>query len=138
MALFSVRDRIAIACLSGAILLGWGVRYVLYRHQTPDEVRVIRHAVELPTALTSPDSAAAELSRAAVVDINRADVTVIETLPGIGPVKAAAIAVYREKHGAFSSPEEIMKVRGIGPATYEAIRTFITVGEDSAQGHRKF
>ena len=51
----------------------------------------------------------------------------LESLPGIGPVKARAILEYRSVYGRFVTSEEIMEVRGIGQATYEKIKDRITV-----------
>ena len=49
------------------------------------------------------------------------------TLPGIGEARAAAILAYRESHGPFQSPEEIMKVSGIKQAAYEKLKDHIVV-----------
>ena len=62
-----------------------------------------------------------------LVNINTASQSELETLPGIGPVKAKAIIEYRRSYKGFVAPEEIMEVRGIGPATYEKIRDRITL-----------
>ncbi len=62
-----------------------------------------------------------------LVNINNASQSELETLPGIGPVKARAIIDYRRSYKGFVAPEEIMEVRGIGPATYEKIRDRITL-----------
>ena len=55
------------------------------------------------------------------IDVNSADETLLITLPGIGEVKAQAIIRHREANGPFASPEDLLAVRGIGPATLEAI-----------------
>ena len=62
------------------------------------------------------------------VDINRATVAELDTLPGIGEVTAAKIVAYRQQHGPFRTIEEIMDVSGIGQAKFEAIKALITVG----------
>jgi competence protein ComEA len=64
----------------------------------------------------------------ALVDINSADQTALETIPGIGPVKAAAILEYRESVGRFDSIEDLLDVSGIGPATLESMRPYVTAG----------
>lgn len=63
------------------------------------------------------------------ININTASQQELETLNGIGPSKAAAIIEYRQENGPFSTIEEIMQVKGIGPATFEKIKDSITVGE---------
>ena len=66
---------------------------------------------------------------AATVNINTADVTLLETLSGIGPSKAAAIITYRTQHGPFAQIDDIQNVSGIGPATFAGIKDFIAVGD---------
>lgn len=61
-----------------------------------------------------------------LVNINTADLRTLETLPNIGPTKALKIIQYRERHGYFSSKEEVTNVSTIGPATFEAIKDLIT------------
>jgi len=62
------------------------------------------------------------------IDINSASLELLDTLPGIGEVKAKAIVDYRERKGPFETTDELMNVEGIGPATYEKLRDLITVG----------
>ena len=130
MALFSVRDRIAIAVICGVILVGWGVR--LYLHgDRPDDLKVIRGAVEVPVpASVRSDSAGAvraDSTFAVMIDINRAGAAELEKLPGIGPVRARAIVEYRIRNGSFAKPADIMNVTGIGPKTYARIAPFLAV-----------
>lgn len=66
---------------------------------------------------------------AELININTADATLLDTLPGIGPSKAAAIITYRNEHGPFAKIEDIQNVSGIGPSTYADIKSLITVGE---------
>jgi len=130
VALFSRRDRIAIAVIAVLILAGWGAR-LLVRPNAADDVRVIRGAVTVPASPSLMDTiAAAPAAKQAGlrIDINRAGTAEFERLPAIGPVKAAAIVRYREKHGPFSKPADLMKVEGIGPKTYGLIDSLITVG----------
>lgn len=66
-------------------------------------------------------------ARAATVNINTASVTMLDTLPGIGPAKAAAIVDYRTNHGPFARIEDIVNVKGIGPSTYATLKSLISV-----------
>lgn len=70
---------------------------------------------------------------AALININTADATLLDTLPGIGPSKAAAIIDYRTQHGLFVHIEDIQNVSGIGSGvTYTNIAPLITVGDVSS------
>ena len=61
------------------------------------------------------------------VNINTATLEELMELDGIGEVKAQAIIDYREEYGYFSSPEEIINVKGIGEKTYEKNKDKIVV-----------
>lgn len=56
------------------------------------------------------------------VSLNQATTGELETLPGIGPSKAAAIIKYREEVGTFKSIDELTNVSGIGEKTLEKLR----------------
>lgn len=56
------------------------------------------------------------------VSLNQATAGELETLPGIGPSKAAAIIKYREEVGKFKSIDELTNVSGIGEKTLEKLR----------------
>jgi competence ComEA-like helix-hairpin-helix protein len=64
---------------------------------------------------------------ASKININTASVEELDTLPGIGPSKGAAVVEYREMVGPFQAIEEIKDVSGIGDATFEDIQPLITI-----------
>jgi competence protein ComEA len=69
------------------------------------------------------------MASAGPVDINTADAaTLARELNGIGESRAKAIVDYRQKNGAFSVPDDIMKVSGIGPQVLKLNRELIRVG----------
>lgn len=68
------------------------------------------------------------------VDINRASVDELETLPRIGPKTAERIAAFREAYGAFREVDDLMQIRGIGPKTMELLRPLVYIGADSSDG----
>ena len=71
----------------------------------------------------------------AAVNINTASEAELDTLPGIGPSKAAAIVAYRTEHGAFASISDLSKVQGIGNKTVSKLSSHISVGDgDAAAG----
>ena len=61
------------------------------------------------------------------ININTASEAQLCEIPGIGATRAAAIAAYRESHGAFGKPEDIMNVNGIKEGMYEKIKDIICV-----------
>jgi competence protein ComEA len=62
-----------------------------------------------------------------IVNINRASVTELDALPGVGPSTAQAIVDYRTTNGPFGSPEDLLNVKGIGPAKFDAMRKLVGV-----------
>lgn len=64
-----------------------------------------------------------------IIDLNKADIEQLMTLPGIGTVKAKAIISYRQAHGNFNSIDDLINVTGIGPSTLEKIRDYVTVSK---------
>lgn len=63
------------------------------------------------------------------ININSADLATFTTLSGIGPALGQRIIDYRTDHGKFASIEELMNVKGIGPATFEKLKDQIMVEE---------
>jgi competence protein ComEA len=63
----------------------------------------------------------------AVIDLNTATLSQLDTLPGVGPVTAQAILDYRTKHGRFTKVEELQEVDGIGTKTYAQIAPHVRV-----------
>jgi competence protein ComEA len=62
------------------------------------------------------------------VDLNRASAAELETLPGIGPSRAAAIVRHREEHGPFGVPGDLRDVPGIGEATFQSLADLVVAG----------
>lgn len=63
------------------------------------------------------------------VNINWAEVWLLEALPGIGEIRAKAIVDYRRQEGLFRNINELTKVEGIGITTYEKIKNLIAVAD---------
>ena len=61
------------------------------------------------------------------LDLNRATLEQLDELPGIGPATAQAIIDERDRRGGFRSVDDLLDVRGIGPAKLEGIRDLVTV-----------
>lgn len=72
------------------------------------------------------------------IDLNRADASELDQLPGIGPVLAGRIVEHRRQAGPFRSVDELLAVRGIGPALLARLRDRVRIGpavSDSGEMH---
>lgn len=78
-------------------------------------------------SLRTPEQNLHEKNEEGVININTADESQLQEIPGIGPSKARAIIDYREKNGVFSEKEDLKKVSGIGDKTYEKLENSITI-----------
>jgi len=62
-----------------------------------------------------------------LVNINTADESELETLPGIGESTARKIVAERQANGAFTCIEDLMRVSGIGAKKFESLQGLICV-----------
>ncbi|RAV12778.1 hypothetical protein DQP55_11615 [Mycolicibacterium sp. GF69] len=128
--------------LDGADLVGLnmarriadGEQIVVGIEVPPGEPAAMGSSVSPGTATNAPPSGdgsapAGEGSAPAgeKVDLNTATVEQLDTLPGIGPVTAAAIVTWRDANGRFTSVEQLGDVDGIGPARLEKLRDLVHV-----------
>jgi competence protein ComEA len=68
------------------------------------------------------------------LDPNRAGSAAFEALPGVGPVLAQRIVEERERSGPFRSPEDLLRVRGIGPSTLRRLRPYLRFETEAGRG----
>lgn len=73
------------------------------------------------------DKPAKPAASVASVNINTASAKELEKLPGIGRATAQNIVAFRNQNGKFSSPDDLSKVKGVGPKTMEKVRSKIVV-----------
>ena len=92
-------------------------------------------AVELqPAGTDAVKTAAAESAKAAgataesgVVNLNTADMAELEKLHGVGPKTAQAIIDFRDSQGEFTSPDQLLAIKGIGEKTLAKMRDQIVL-----------
>jgi competence protein ComEA len=61
------------------------------------------------------------------LDINKATMAQLDTLPGIGPVTAQRILDYRAKVGRINAVDELKKISGLGGSKFEEIKALLRV-----------
>lgn len=61
------------------------------------------------------------------INLNTATLAELDTLPGIGPVRARAIINYRNQHNGFKNTEELKNIEGIGEITFQKVKELITI-----------
>lgn len=94
--------------------------------------------IQQASRLAEPDSAGGEARvetraprakapPAGPVDVNRADSLGLLAVPGLGPVKVGALLEHRRAHGPFTSVEDLLEVKGIGPATLKKLRDHVRI-----------
>lgn len=79
------------------------------------------------TSTTDPSPDEKPSGSGTVVDLNAATADELDTLPGVGPVTAAAIIAWRDANGRFSSVDQLRDVDGIGPARLDKLRDHVRV-----------
>jgi len=94
-----------------------------------EQVRVPRSGEMPPPAPASPGGTggAAAGGPATPVDLNRATLAELDTLPGVGPATATAIIAWRDENGRFRRVDDLLEVPGIGPARLERLRPLVRV-----------
>lgn len=80
---------------------------------------------DLPPLATAPGTARTPAEQP--VDLNKAGLSLLMTLPEIGETRARAIIDYREVHGPFRSVNELAAVEGIGAGVLELVRESVCV-----------
>jgi comEA protein len=130
LALTSTERRV-LMFLSITLAIGAGIR--VYRSTRPepppfDYAHSDSTFAALSTSVAAADTASADDPDEPPVNINTATRDELMELPGIGASMADRILQYRSDHGAFSLPEQLRKVKGIGTKKFGKLRPHITVG----------
>lgn len=96
-----------------------------------DRATTTQGSLELP-AERSGFAPVPKVEAGMTIDLNTATAEQLQLLPGIGPSRAAAIIENRTAMGPFRTVEDLARVRGIGPATVEGVRPFVTLSVPGA------
>ncbi len=90
---------------------------------------LLRRALVAALLLAAVPALAAKrtLSPSERIDLNRAPVTELMRLPGVGQRKAQAIVAHRQR-APFRRPEDVVQVKGFGPGWLQKVKGNVTVG----------
>ncbi len=94
-----------------------------------EQLVIPRRGETLPTNAPrhQPGATAAGTTAPRLVNINRATVAELDQLPGVGPSTARAIVEHRERYGPYATVDDLLAVRGIGPAKLAEMRAMVAV-----------
>jgi len=114
-----LRRALAWGCIClCAVLTGW----MLFHHLKPAPASFVLPA---SGAATQKDKRFQVPWPEGSVNPNEASVKQLNMLPGIGPVTAINIVEERTQHGNFVFPEDLLSVKGIGPATLRSLWEYL-------------
>ncbi len=113
--------------IATAVFLLGTAGFFLSQRWNQESYTVQTQALLLQTDQAQQEQQQEETQVQELVNINTADTELLETLPGIGPVKAQAIVDDREENGPFTVVEELIRVPGIGESTLAGLLDYITV-----------
>lgn len=97
----------------------------LARFVSDGEQIVVPRVGEAPPV--SPGGAAGAVGQAGTVNINSADASALEELPGVGPALAVRIVEWREANGPFAAVDDLLNVTGIGQKKLDGMRESIAL-----------
>lgn len=106
---------------------------MIHSYLTHLKIRNLLTAVFLALSLLGaalPDNALAgdPMPAQETVNINTADAQALaDSLVGVGLSRAQEIVRYRETYGPFTTVDELVEVKGVGPATLDRNRARITL-----------
>jgi competence ComEA-like helix-hairpin-helix protein len=81
------------------------------------------------TLATIPAALANKKPPAHPININTANSSDLQQVPGIGPSTAQKILDTRKSYGSFKSVDDLLAIKGIGPKKLEKMRKYLTVGK---------
>lgn len=118
---------VAILCGTAAASLLFMAGYFSFTKPKDEGLALLTMTLPPESTAVSEDTVPAP-SGDVVVDLNKATLEELCTLPGVGEATAKKIIAYREENDGFLVLEELMNVSGIGEKKYEALKGLITVG----------
>jgi competence ComEA-like helix-hairpin-helix protein len=106
-----------LACLL-IIVFVFGVLVLIYPYRIKSfEIRVVN---SLPK----------EIDNFIKIDVNKADISELQKLEGVGKTLAERIVKYREENGRFNNLDDLLRIKGIGEKTFKRIKGKIKISKN--------
>jgi comEA protein len=122
-----IREQVGVLLLSGVLVMSG----MLLIKQKDAPATFIESAVVSSSNLSekseTDSSPASNSTKTTLININKASIEELDTLPGVGPATAQKILDYRTQNGPFPNIQAIDNVSGIGPAKYSQIKDMISI-----------
>jgi len=115
-------EKTVLVFIMACLVAGLGVDFLRKRYGFLEEATIASAAVESKKPLAAQAGPEA-LPRK--ININTADINGLMELEGVGVKTAENIVDYRSQKGPFSSPEDLMRVKGIGEKKFGKIKNSI-------------
>lgn len=90
-------------------------------------VGMYQHDVDQTQLGKALESVVEEVVNRVGVDLNSASPALLTHISGIGPKLAERIVAYRDEHGVFRKREDLRKVSGLGPKSFEQCAGFLRI-----------
>jgi competence protein ComEA len=125
------KEKAVVIFLCVSFLIGAGITFIRHKINSRNLEAITIDKTENDITTLSIDSVNNQepdsVDKIMVININTASNKELEALPGIGPVIAQRIIDYRKSSNGFKSKEELLKVSGIGPKKFSAIKDKIII-----------
>lgn len=133
----SVSLRRAALLLLAVSLARWGSAHFGGHDALRSDDLLPEHAAATERAAAQGDRRRTPLAPDERLDPNRADAAELDRLPGVGPATAAAIVEARDSGSAFRRTEDLLAVRGIGPALLDRIGPLLDLSSPPSAARRR-
>ncbi len=123
-----IREQVGVILLAGVLVMSGLL--LIKQKDVPATFTESTTYISSPSVAEKPTvSSSQQISddKSALININKASLEELDTLPGVGPATAQKIVDFRKENGNFTTIEGIMDVSGIGEAKYAQLKDKISI-----------